>query len=287
MTEIYKEISEAEIHNKGLYSQEENFQTEFSFNNYRINLDGLDEPNNGRNILKFRLFRNDLEITNEVNNQGYCYPITFPFSDTKSNYIYIPTENKIALINTNTHTIHKFDYPEAKGLRFNFFYDNFLFLVFRNCYLIINLNNLKTDVFEQKNIDFIQPCKDHFLVFNNWFQEVEKRSLINFSTIKTTAITIESKNIYDSSIEEYERKRAESKKGYLWSTGHKNINGSKKIFNIHRWNLVGCDFSKSTIDLGTTIPVTNGNMDEKRTMWFEVENKYIRINIKALVANKV
>ena len=191
MTEIYKEISEAEIHNKGLYSQEENFQTEFSFNNYRINLDGLDEPNNGRNILKFRLFRNDLDITNEVNNQGYCYPITFPFSDTKSNYIYIPTENKIALINTNTHTIHKFDYPEAKGLRFNFFYDNILFLVFRNCYLIINLNNLKTDVFEQKNIDFIQPFNDHFLVFNNWFQEVEKRSLINFSTINTTAITIE------------------------------------------------------------------------------------------------
>jgi len=287
MTGIYKEISEAEIHNKGLYSQEENFQTEFSFNNYRINLDGLDEPNNGRNILKFRLFRNDLDITNEVNNQGYCYPITFPFSDTKSNYIYIPTENKIALINTNTHTIHKFDYPEAQGLRFNFFYDNFLFLVFRNCYLIINLNNLKTDVFEQKNIDFIQPWKDHFLVFNNWFQEVEKRSLINFSTLNTTAITIESKNIYDSSIEEYERKRAESKKGYLWSTGHKNINGSKKIFNIHRWNLVGYDFSKSTIDLGTTIPVSNGNMDEKRTMWFEVENKYIRINIKALLANKV
>ncbi len=287
MTEIYKEISEAEIHNKGLYSLEENFQTEFSFNTYKINLDGLDEPNNGRNILKFRLFRNDLNITHEVNNQGYCYPITFPFSDTKSNYIYIPTENKIVLINTNTHTIHKFDYPEAKGLRFNFFYDNFLFLVFRNWYLIINLNNLKTDIFEQKNLDFIQPYKDHFLVFNNWFQEVEKRSLINFSTVNTNAITIESKNIYDSSIEEYERKRAESKKGYLWSTGHKNINGSKQIFNIHRWNLVGCDFGKSTIDLGTTIPLTNGNMDEKRTMWFEVENKYIRINIKALVANKV
>ena len=61
----------------------------------------------------------------------------------------------------------------------------------------------------------------------------------------------------------------------------------KKIFNIHRWNLAGCDFSKSTIDLENTIPVTNGNMDEKGTMWFEVENKYIRINIKALVANKV
>ena len=56
-------------------------------------LSSLDEINNGRNILKFRLFRNDLDITNEVNNQGYCYPITFPFSDTKSNYIYMKLNN--------------------------------------------------------------------------------------------------------------------------------------------------------------------------------------------------
>ena len=93
---------------------------------------------------------------------------------------------------------------------------------------------------------------------------------------------LDSRALFDSKIAIYEQKYSESQEGFLWSTGHKNLDNSKKTFGLHTWDLVDFNKQEMTIDLGTTIPTSNGKLDEKNTMWFEVENKYLRVHLKAL-----
>ena len=194
MTEFYKEIIESEINSDKLYGPQWNDISEITFRNYRIKFDGLDEPNNGRLVLRFNLFKNDIDITREiVSGSYYCRPILFPFSDLNSNFIYIPTENKIVLIDTITGGIHKFNYPEPMGVKYNFFHKNYLIITFRKSCLKINLSNLKVESFKEDNVEFIYPFENQLLVFKNNFNQLDIKSIDNLSILGSKEIRINSK----------------------------------------------------------------------------------------------
>lgn len=287
MVETYKIIDETEVDSKFLVNPDRNFKEEISFKEYLIRFDGIEEPNYGRLVMKFNLYKNGDDITKEINEGGsYCLPILFPFIDSSNNFIYIPTENKIVLINTNTDELFRIDYPEFNGLKYNFFFGDYLFVIFHNNYLIIDLKTLDQHLVNER-IDFAIPFNNQFVIFKNNFQNFEKWNLENFQCERKQEFKIDSKALFSSTVDIYQKKYKKSQNGYLWSTGHKNIDASKKQFGIHIWGLAGFDLDRRTFDLGTTIPISEGIMDDKRCMWFDVKNKFIRIDLKAMEAKKV
>jgi len=283
---IYDIIEENEADVNGLYNYDEIPLGTYTIKNFSIHFYGLEEPNNGRMVNRFRLIKDSVDMTEIATKGGFfCQPIYFPIKSLDSKFIYIPTENWIVLINTDTNRFYHLDYPNGNGMFHNFFWKNYLFIIFNNCLLQINLDNLSTKNILTQKIDFAIPVDNFLIVFSNKFNSLELFSLTEFESISKDEFNINSEELFASEKIEYDKKRLESDKGYLWSTGHKTIGNKKNSFGIHTWTLSGYNLENSTIDIVTTIPVSKGEMDEKRIMWFDVENKYVRINAKVLVAN--
>ena len=168
MNEVYEIITSDKVEKDWLKQPDWEYHEEIVFKNYRIKFNGIAEPNNGRLVLNFKLFCDGVNITKKINFAGYCLPVSFPFSEANHNFIYIPTENAIVLINSLSGQIHKIDYPEDNRIRHHFFYENFLIIVFQTGYMFVDLVTL-TKRYRAERVDFVIPFGNKCLTFMDEF----------------------------------------------------------------------------------------------------------------------
>ncbi len=124
----------------------------FEFGLIRLKLKGIVEPNYGRMRLEFELYLSKKLIKSFSN---YSYALDFNLVDyANEDYVYIPSENRLIIIELKSQTIKQFKYPEAKFSYINKvkFKGQKLLFATKNSFWMLNLKKNSLKVYSKENL---------------------------------------------------------------------------------------------------------------------------------------
>jgi hypothetical protein len=243
-----------------------------------------DEPNYGRMLQVFKLFKYDEDITPEFystwNYTELFGKSFFEFSTSDDNYCFLPHEMKPKIVNLKD--LSAFEVSIEGNLIGNIFTSSKNILIFttKKIYSIDLLTNKIIEKSPDINYQFPIYFQEKIILISRstFLYEYDLKSNQHFLIEEISA----PKTIFPNPLfQEYEEIKNDENCGFTYAIGNRSSNRQKTSCFINSWEFIAYCKNKNSLILGTNVPISKSKETDaySYTIWFNGKIEYVELKL--------